>query len=951
MGKGNNNNKEALILQAKVNSLKDEIKQHQEVLEDVKRWEADKAQMEAELEQLREKLAQHGEAEKIISEKEQILADANDQKAKLDENNNQLTAAISEKQNEYDRLVDLIGQYSSAEELLNAGKDKAKEIEEKAEKAAKEKEEEWTRLISEAEQEAAEKKKNADDDAKQIRKAADDYATEKRTDADKLLADAGTQATSTINASKDEAKQIVDTANAEKKKILEDKDTILSDAQNSAAKIIEEANETVAQYYRCKETEGESRKQQIIKSAEDEKARILDAARADAKTIADGITNAANDYSEKKRASVEDEIASSRANHEKEANNIAETAQKRAAAIIQKQDAELERARTEADRIQNEAISTAAKIKEEAVQATQAMRTSLENEKNRLAIKDEDLEGKLKEVSRKEEVLKRREENLEDEIAERVESECEKAGNRFDTLVNTANLLRSENKRLNEELKNNFVARSVVVDANELNELRRQIGEFRQKGVTEDTIDEFVSANVDLKKADKQIEKLKEENRKISQQVRESRNESDELADLKDKNKYYQEMVQALQEELEKNKTVSRDDMLAPIKLVPSFMSQKSLPDDRDIASEQEWLNIIYDKIGSKSEHSDLKFSRRQIYAYHTAQKIRDMSPLVVLAGVSGTGKSELPKNYAIHGGMNFLSIPVKPDWDSPASLFGYYNSIERRFEATDLVRSLYQMSKDDVYKKQMMMVLLDEMNLAHPEQYFADMLSKLETCRGMSDYAQYDILLGGGERPEHLDIGQNILWTGTMNEDETTKGLSDKVIDRSTLITFPRPKELFNREQRKEIKQEFVLSTAKWASWVSKVNTSDELKEKLEEYRGIVQSMNECMSSMGRNLGHRVWQSMSQYICHHPDVVYAKNKEDLDTAIKRAFGDAVAFKVMPKLRGVEVRGQNEEKLEQIGSILSLHADELVADYNNARQLTTELFQWCSADFMNKDDE
>lgn len=948
---GKNNNKEAFILQAKVNSLKDEIKQHQDVLEDVKRWEADKSQMESELALPEEKVAQYGEAEKIIAEKEQILADAVSKKSELDATISQLSASITEKQIEYDRLVELIGQYSSAEELLDAGREKAKEIEAKSEETAKEKEEEWARLLLEAENEANAKKTSAEEDAKQIRKGADDYAVEKRKEADKVLTDAGEQATSTINESKEEAEQIVTAAKAEKEKILEDKETILSDAKSSAAKIIEEANETVTQYYRCKEAEGESRKQLIIQSAEEERMRILDTAKADAQVIADGITGAANDYSSKKRASVDDEISSSRASHEQEALAIVESAQKRASEIIQKQDAELERARAEADKILTDAMNAAAKIKEEAVQETQATRISLESEKDRLALKEEDLDGKLKAVARKEEVLTRREENLEEEIAERVESECEKAGSRFDTLVNTANLLRSENKRLNEELKSNFVARSVVVDATELTELRRIINEFRQKGVTEETIDEFVSANVDLQKADKQIEKLKEENRKIAQQVRESRNESDELADLKDKNKYYQEMVQALQEELEKNKTVSRDDMIAPIKLAPSFMSSKSLPDDKDIASEQEWLDIIYDKIGSKSEHSDLKFSRRQIYAYHTAQKIRDMSPLVVLAGVSGTGKSELPKNYAIHGGMNFLSIPVKPDWDSPASLFGYYNSIERRFEATELVRSLYQMSKDDVYKKQMMMVLLDEMNLAHPEQYFADMLSKLETCRGMSDYAQYDILLGGGERPEHLDIGQNILWTGTMNEDETTKGLSDKVIDRSTLITFPRPKELFNREQRQEIKQEFILSTAKWASWISKVNTSDELKEKLEEYRGIVQSMNECMSSMGRNLGHRVWQSMSQYICHHPDVVYAKNKENLDLAIRRAFGDAVAFKVMPKLRGVEVRGQNEEKLEQLGSILSQHADELIPDYNNARQLTTELFQWCSADFMNKDDE
>ena len=81
------------------------------------------------------------------------------------------------------------------------------------------------------------------------------------------------------------------------------------------------------------------------------------------------------------------------------------------------------------------------------------------------------------------------------------------------------------------------------------------------------------------------------------------------------------------------------------------------------------------------------------------------------------------------------------------------------------------------------------------------------------------------------------------------------------------------------------------------------------------------------------------------------KNPDELAVAMKKAFCDSIAFKVMPKLRGVEVRGQNEEKFEQIGNILATNAEELIPDYNHARELTTELFQWCSADFMNKDDE
>ena len=256
-------------------------------------------------------------------------------------------------------------------------------------------------------------------------------------------------------------------------------------------------------------------------------------------------------------------------------------------------------------------------------------------------------------------------------------------------------MLRGENERLNKEHEDKMKWKLLAADTNELLQLRELVKEFRQKGVTEDTIDEFVSAGEDLKKALETIQTLKEDLRKANQALLEARDNSDELSSEKDMNKYYKDVVRSLTDEAAKNKKVTREEMVAPIKLTPGFMASKSLPDDEDIANESEWLDHIYDKIGSKSEHSDLKFSRRQIYAYHTAQKIRDMSPLVVLAGVSGTGKSELPKNYAIHGGMNFLSIPVKPDWDSPASLFGYYNSIERRFEATELVQALYHKLKD----------------------------------------------------------------------------------------------------------------------------------------------------------------------------------------------------------------------------------------------------------------
>ena len=88
----------------------------------------------------------------------------------------------------------------------------------------------------------------------------------------------------------------------------------------------------------------------------------------------------------------------------------------------------------------------------------------------------------------------------------------------------------------------------------------------------------------------------------------------------------------------------------------------------------------------------NLEYSTRTLLAFHTALKINDHSQLTVLAGVSGTGKSLLPRRYAEAMGFHFLQIAVEPRWDSPQDLLGFYNYIEKNYRATDLARILMHM-------------------------------------------------------------------------------------------------------------------------------------------------------------------------------------------------------------------------------------------------------------------
>jgi predicted nucleic acid-binding Zn-ribbon protein len=103
---------------------------------------------------------------------------------------------------------------------------------------------------------------------------------------------------------------------------------------------------------------------------------------------------------------------------------------------------------------------------------------------------------------------------------------------------------------------------------------------------------------------------------------------------------------------------------------------------------ELEQLNALQ----SHLRRCGLRFHRRVLYAFHTALKVNDISPLVVLAGISGTGKSALPRRYAEAMGMHFLNLAVQPRWDSPQDMFGFFNYLDGRYRATELGRALIQM-------------------------------------------------------------------------------------------------------------------------------------------------------------------------------------------------------------------------------------------------------------------
>ena len=192
----------------------------------------------------------------------------------------------------------------------------------------------------------------------------------------------------------------------------------------------------------------------------------------------------------------------------------------------------------------------------------------------------------------------------------------------------------------------------------------------------------------------------------------------------------------------------------------------KSVEERRGLVGKDEmaWLDGIY----KKCTDYGLVFPQRILRSFHTALKTAEWSPLTVLAGVSGTGKSELPRLYSHFGGLFFEPLSVQPNWDSKESMLGFFNSIDNKFDAQPLLRFLAQSQKawsKDIYpglKECVCLVLLDEMNLAHPELYFAEFLSKLELRRGMkgTEVPTLPVNVGAGMEAYDLPLGRNVLWT-----------------------------------------------------------------------------------------------------------------------------------------------------------------------------------------------
>ncbi|MCR5201719.1 MAG: hypothetical protein K6D02_01310 [Lachnospiraceae bacterium] len=158
---------------------------------------------------------------------------------------------------------------------------------------------------------------------------------------------------------------------------------------------------------------------------------------------------------------------------------------------------------------------------------------------------------------------------------------------------------------------------------------------------------------------------------------------------------------------------------------------------------------------------------------------------LIILQGISGTGKTSLPYSFGKFLQKDSTIASVQPSWRDRTELFGYFNEFTKNFNETEVLKRIYASS----YNNDINIILLDEMNIARVEYYFAEMLSILE----MPDPNEWELDIVPNvwsTDPEHLDHGkiripQNVWYIGTANNDDSTFSIADKVYDRAQPINL----------------------------------------------------------------------------------------------------------------------------------------------------------------------
>jgi hypothetical protein len=344
------------------------------------------------------------------------------------------------------------------------------------------------------------------------------------------------------------------------------------------------------------------------------------------------------------------------------------------------------------------------------------------------------------------------------------------------------------------------------------------------------------------------------------------------------------------------------------------------------------------ERLHALAEQRDLIYDHNDLTNLHISLKTSLFS---ILGGMSGTGKSELARLYADALGLklddNLLFLPVSPSFTEPSDILGFLNQQSGLYMESDtgLVSFLLKANRE---KDKMFMIVFDEMNLGQVEHYFSDFISILEAPIGSRKLKLFSdkSICRQEEYRQGIEIGDNVLFIGTANFDETTKDFSNRMLDRSNVIILEKKgfleAKIYEEEQTSKTDDEIrpidmskSIDAANYNSWIKSANS---LKSLRDNELKILDEIHEQISSFDSQTGvsFRIAKAIANYLANIP--VDEDGNELLSREV--SFDYQIKQRILPKIRGyrdqietlvLKVDGEGKIQKGTIGLFLSQSGD------------------------------